>query len=162
MKIRPATGGDDTRIAELWTEGYCGSAPGERSMPYGPADVDASRAAGSLFVAEEETVVGVIACYPPGAEGRQTAEAGEAEISRLAVTEPFRGRGVGRALVRHSLQVAQGTGAEAVALWSRPHQTTAHRLYRSLDFLRVPERDGSDSIGERWVFRYRLDKNASG
>jgi len=162
VKIRPATAADDARIAELWTEGYCGSAPGQRSTPYGPTDVDASRAAGSLFVAEEETVVGVIACYPPGAEGRQTAGPDEAEISRLAVTEPFRGRRIGRALVRHGLQVARGTGAEAVVLWSRPHQTGAHRLYRSLGFLRVPERDGRDPIGEQWVFRYQLDNDATG
>jgi len=52
---------------------------------------------------------------------------------------------------------ARAFGAEAIALWSRPYQTGAHRLYRSLGHRRVPERDGEDREGRRWVFRLDLD-----
>jgi hypothetical protein len=47
-------------------------------------------------------------------------------------------------------------GVEGIALWSRPYQTDAHRLYESLGYRRVPERDGEDRDGRRWVFRLDL------
>lgn len=43
-----------------------------------------------------------------------------------------------------------------MALWSRPYQVEAHALYESLGYRRVPERDGSDRGGRRWVFRLEL------
>ena len=41
---------------------------------------------------------------------------------------------------------------EAVALWSRPYQVQAHRLYESLGFRRAQRRDDSDADGRRLVF----------
>lgn len=54
------------------------------------------------------------------------------------------------------LLVARDIGIEAIVLWSRPHQHAAHRLYESLGFHRVPERDGSDGGGPKLVFRLRF------
>jgi ribosomal protein S18 acetylase RimI-like enzyme len=156
VSVRRARTEDGGQIAELWTEAYCGPGPGERAAPYVLADVEEATAMGHLLVAVEgESVVGAVVFYPPGA-GREVPREGEAELSRLAVASLSRGRGIGRALAKGCLAAARVAGAEAVVLWSRPHQHIAHRLYESLGFRRVPGRDSGDAAGPRLVFRLDL------
>jgi ribosomal protein S18 acetylase RimI-like enzyme len=156
VSAREARPEDWGQIAELWTEAYCGPGPGERTSPYVLADVEEAAETGRLLVAlEGDTVVGAVVFYPPGA-GREVPREGEAELSRLAVAALSRGRGVGRALAGGCLAAARAAGAEAVVLWSRPHQHIAHRLYESLGFRRAPERDSSDVGGPKLVFRRAL------
>ena len=93
---------------------------------------------------------------PPGAPERAVAAGGEAELGRLAVTAAARGRGIGRALAEHCGGQARAAGAAAVALWSRPYQVQAHRLYESLGYERVPGRDSDGPDGRRLVFRLDL------
>ena len=51
----------------------------------------------------------------------------------------------------------QRHGWQAIALWSRRYQTAAHRLYESLGYRRISERDSVDASGhERLVFRLEL------
>jgi ribosomal protein S18 acetylase RimI-like enzyme len=109
-----------------------------------------------------DEVVAVVALFAPGAPGRSVAGRGEAELARLAVARAGRRQGVGRALVEVAAERARGHGAEAIALWSRPYQLAAHRLYESLGYRRVPERDGTDRDGGRWVFRLDLGGAAPG
>jgi ribosomal protein S18 acetylase RimI-like enzyme len=154
--VREFRPGDGEPIAELWTEAYCGPGPGERAAPYVLADVEEAARVGRLLVAlAGGTVVGVAVFYPPGA-GREIPGEGEAELSRLAVAALSRGRGIGRALAKGCLAAARVAGADAVVLWSRPHQHIAHRLYESLGFRRVPARDSGGVDGPRLVFRLDL------
>jgi ribosomal protein S18 acetylase RimI-like enzyme len=156
VSVRRAGAGDGEQIAQLWTEAYCGPGPGERAAPYVLADVEEAAGSGRLIVAAEgEAVVGVVVLCPPGA-GRIARE-DEAELSRLAVAALSRGRGIGRVLVERCLLAARAAGAEALVLWSRPHQHIAHRLYGSLGFRRVPQRDSTEADGPRLVFRIALD-----
>jgi len=61
--------------------------------------------------------------------------------------------GIGRALVSSCERRARTAGWSAIALWSRPRQVEAHRLYESLGYRRVPERDSIDETGHgRLVF----------
>jgi ribosomal protein S18 acetylase RimI-like enzyme len=85
---------------------------------------------------------------------------GEGELSRLAVAAPERGRGLGRALVELCERRGRAAGWTAIALWSRPAQIEAHRLYESLGYRRVPERDSLDAGGERWTFLLPFDATA--
>jgi ribosomal protein S18 acetylase RimI-like enzyme len=154
--VREAREDDGERVAELWTEAYCGSGPGERRAPYVFADFREARRAGRVLVAVTAgEIAGVVVLYPPG-PGRSVPRTGEVELSRLAVRGAYRGQGIGRKLVRLSLTAAAQGGAEAVVLWSRPHQQLAHRLYESLGFRRDPRRDGADGEGEQMVFRLEL------
>lgn len=66
---------------------------------------------------------------------------GDAGIRMLAVAGPAQGRGVGRALTQACLDQAEADGAARVALHSTPWMVVAHRLYTSMGFVRVPERD---------------------
>ena len=154
---REARAEDWGQIAELWTEAYCGPGPGERAAPYVLTEVEEAAETGRLLVVlEGEKVVGAVVFYPPGA-GREVPRAGEAELSRLAVAALSRDRGIGRALAEGCLVAARAAGAEAVVLWSRPHQHIAHRLYESLGFRRAPHRDASDADGPKLVFLLALN-----
>lgn len=156
VSVRQAREGDGEQIAELWTEAYCGPGPGERAAPYVLADVREAAGIGHLLVAVEGgAVVGVVVFYLSGA-GREVPQEGEAELSRLAVAALSRGRGIGRSLAVGCLAAARAADADAVVLWSRPHQHIAHRLYESLGFRRLSGRDADDADGPRLVFRLAL------
>jgi ribosomal protein S18 acetylase RimI-like enzyme len=153
MLIRPAREADAEAVAGLWTEAYTGRGAGEgRARPYDAADFADSARRGEPYLAEERgEALGVVVFLPPGGEGAAIAAANEAELSRLAVAEPARRRGVGRALAELCERRARECGAQALVLWSRPYQTAAHRLYESLGYRRVPARDASDREGRRVV-----------
>ncbi len=157
MRIRPAREGDAASVAALWTEAYSGRGPEGRVEPYGAEDFLDVVARGEAHVAERDgRILGAVVLYPPGAPGRAIAGAGEAELSRLAVAAAARGEGIGRALAELCTREARAAGAAAVVLWSRPYQVEAHRLYESLGYRRVPERDGRDEDGRRLVFARSL------
>jgi ribosomal protein S18 acetylase RimI-like enzyme len=157
VRIREATERDSDAIAALWTEVYCGPAPGMRRAPYEVADVEESRAAGRLLVAEEDGAqAGVVVLRLPGPGSGEIARPEEAELSRLAVARRFRRLGIGWALTSRCIDTALEAGAAGIVLWSRPHQTAAHALYDALDFLRDPCRDSADELGPRQVFHISL------
>ncbi|HEX2096950.1 MAG TPA: GNAT family N-acetyltransferase [Solirubrobacterales bacterium] len=145
-------------IAALWTEAYVTDGVGGRAEPYGKEDFLVADRDGEVFVCDGEGgLAGVVVLYPPGAPGRAVARAGEAELSRLAVTRPARGRGLGRALAAFCTDCARERGWDSIVLWSRAAQVEAHRLYESLGYRRLPERDSVDGSGlARLVFRMRL------
>lgn len=154
MRIREADEGDAAAVAALWTEAYADAGPEGRQEPYALREYFAVAASADVTVAVDEAgeVVAVAALFAPGAPGRSVAGPGEAEFARLAVADEVRRQGVGRALVRRATERARGLGTERVVLWSRPYQTSAHALYGSLGWRRVPERDEDDRDGRRWVF----------
>jgi ribosomal protein S18 acetylase RimI-like enzyme len=155
VRIRPATDEDAAAAARLWTEAYVGRGPGGegRREPYDESDFHEAVARGEALVAERGgEVVGIVVHHPSGVPGGAVAEPGESELSRLAVAESARLRGVGRALVEACAELARAAGAEAIALWSRPYQAEAHGLYESLGYARAPARDGRDEDGSRLVF----------
>jgi ribosomal protein S18 acetylase RimI-like enzyme len=158
MRIRTATGSDASAVTDLWTEGYSGRGPGEgRVAPYKEHEFFAAAELGQMFVAElGAEPAGVVLIVSPGAPGTGVAMAWEAELSRLVVAPEARRQGIGRVLVELCGEQAWLAGATAVALWSRPHQEGAHRLYESLGYRRAPERDGEDADGRRHVFLLHL------
>ena len=156
--IRAAEAPDAGAIVDLWTTAYVGEGEGGRTVPYGEADFFETVHRSQVFVSEREgAVVGVVALAAPGAAGRAVAQPDEAELSRLVVTASARRLGVGRTLVEHCHEIATAAGWSAIALWSRRYQRAAHRLYESLGYERLPERDRVDESGhERLVFRLAL------
>jgi ribosomal protein S18 acetylase RimI-like enzyme len=55
-------------------------------------------------------------------------------IEDVVVDEAARGRGIGRALTEHALELAQRQGARTVELTSRPTRVAANRLYQQMGF----------------------------
>lgn len=156
--VRAANEGDAGAVTDLWTTAYVSEGEGGRTTPYSEADFSETFRRGQMFVAEQEgKLVGVVALAAPATPCRAIAQAEEAELSRLVVSASARRLGIGRALVGHCHELARASGWSAIALWSRSYQTAAHRLYESLGYERVPERDETDESGyERLVFRLPL------
>lgn len=158
--MRRARDEEAGRVAALWTEAYTGRHPAGRKLPYEESDYFEAAAGGEVWVAEDETgggeAAGVVVFRPPGAGSGAVAAEGEAELSRLAVTAAARRRGIGRALVDLCSERARGEGAAAIALWSRPYQVEAQRIYAAAGYRRAPQRDGRDADGERRVFHLDL------
>lgn len=67
-------------------------------------------------------------------------------IEDVIVDDSQRGQGIGEALTRHALQVAQDAGATTVDLTSRPSREAANRLYQRVGFERR----------ETNIYRYNL------
>jgi len=146
-------------VAALWTAAYTDDPRGGRTTPYSANDFQLALANGEVLVAEvSQGIAGVVVLYDGGPRDGQVAEAGEFELSRLAVAEPCRREGIGRLLAENCLRLASERGDSMLVLWSRPKQTEAHRLYKSLGFTRLPDRDSKDSDGPRIVFARSLEK----
>ena len=55
-------------------------------------------------------------------------------IEDVIVDQETRGKGIGEALSREAIRIAQSRGARTIELTSRPARETANRLYRRLGF----------------------------
>ncbi|RME88234.1 MAG: GNAT family N-acetyltransferase [Anaerolineae bacterium] len=101
------------------------------------ADLEALLAseAGTLLIARhpgaDGPIVGVLTLVtyrvPTGVRAR---------IEDVVVDEGARGQGIGEALVREGLRLAQQAGADGVALTSNPRRVAANRLYQKIGFKR--------------------------
>lgn len=60
-------------------------------------------------------------------------------LNDLYVAPPFRGRGVGRALLERARSHAESTGARGMSLATQRSNHTAQRLYESLGWVRDEE-----------------------
>jgi ribosomal protein S18 acetylase RimI-like enzyme len=161
--IRDASEHDGPAIVDLWTEAYFTEGKGGRDTPYELTEFEATASsAAHLLVAERDgEVVGVVALLGPEEPSRAVADDGEAELARLVVGSGTRRRGIGRALAERCAELARTEGWPAIALWSRPYQTAGHRLYESLGYARLPERDSVDDTGHgRLVFRLSIEPSS--
>ena len=84
-----------------------------------------------LFIAENEASV----CMGMISIGIYVTPTGrKAWIEDVVVDENFRGQGVGEALTRFAINVANEKNAEAIMLTSQPTRASANRLYRRVGF----------------------------
>lgn len=61
-----------------------------------------------------------------------------AEVKRMYVRPQFRGAGLGKLMLRHLTDYAQGQGIELLRLETGIHQRAAIGLYERLGFRRIP------------------------
>lgn len=74
--------------------------------------------------------------------GILTAAAGEAHLLNLSIDAPWQGRGHGRALLMHNIDLARGLGARLLLLEVRPSNEVARALYRDVGFEQITVRRG--------------------
>jgi len=88
--------------------------------------------------------------------------ASEAHILNICMARPWRGRGIGRALLRRMIEDARAGGNEVAFLEVRPSNLKAIALYESMGFLRIGLRRGYyQAVGGREdAYVYRLDLTA--
>ena len=106
-------------------------------------DVATRAQVSQVYVAREAgRVVGTVTYVSdPSSPMAEGLLAGETEVRMLAVDPSFQGRGYGRLLAQHCIELAIADGAQALFLHSTQFMTKAHRLYESLGFVRIPTRD---------------------
>ncbi|GGC34599.1 hypothetical protein GCM10010974_16330 [Brevibacterium sediminis] len=124
-------------------------------------DAEARAAGGDLLVAVDDSdmIIGTASLLRADSALSRQASEGEAELRLLAVLPSARQSGVGLDLMREAITRARDWGAHALVLDTGPHNFRSQRLYHSLGFDRVPEREAlpSSGGGPLAVFRYRLD-----
>lgn len=124
------------------------------------SDIEHRAQHAEVWVAERDgAVVGSVALTFAGQRYTDIAIEGELEFRMLAVDPTVQRGGIGRAMVERIIEHARALpGIEAVSLTSGSDMVRAHRLYLSMGFTRVPERDwevpNEDIL--LWVFRLPL------
>ena len=103
------------------------AAPPDKALARKIVESDSSRL---LIAIEEGVVLGMltIVIFPIPSGVR-------AWIEDVVVDEAGRGKGVGDALNRRALKIAQSEGARTVDLTSRPSREAANRLYKRIGFV---------------------------
>ncbi len=104
---------------------------------------------GSLFVCEEggKTIGAFLLNTDPDgdySQGNWTADIAEGEymiIHALAVDPDYKGRGIGKRMVKFCLDYAKGKGHRAIRLDAVPKNTPARGMYESMGFRFAGERD---------------------
>jgi len=108
-----------------------------------------------LVAVDDDQVVGTVTWCPPGSGWREVAVDDQGEFRMLAVADDYRGRGLGRELVRCCIARAAGLGLSELVLSTRPEMRAAHRVYQQLGFVRAPELDHTPKPGVN-LWSYRL------
>jgi ribosomal protein S18 acetylase RimI-like enzyme len=116
-----------------------------------------------LWLASDgSSILGTVTFCPAGSPYREIGRDGEGEFRMLAVGPQARGRGIGRALVRHCIDRSRALGYHAVVLCSSPRMTAAHQLYRGMGFTRRPDLDWSPVPSVTLMaFGLRLDADSA-
>jgi len=132
--VRPAREQDLDAIVELFVEV---AAEGRWIGTEPPVDRDRRRRrlAETLDQDHEVVLVAEAGGRIVGQLGMDLAGYGVADLGML-VSEGWRGRGVGSALLRAGIEWARGAGAHKVALQVWPHNAAALALYEKFGFQR--------------------------
>ena len=129
FEIRPARPEDGRAVAELFAE-VAEERDGIASEP--PVDVEMR----TVRFAESapQTLVAIADGELIGSLYVQTGRFGVGELGMM-VKRPWRGRGVGSALVAASIEKARSEGLHKLALEVFPHNTAGIALYRKFGFV---------------------------
>lgn len=94
-------------------------------------DDDAAAAPAGIFVAESDgTIVGAVTT-------RQDAATGRGRIVNLAVSAPFRGHGLGRALIERALDSFRAAGLSYAVIETMSQNEAGQHLYPACGFNEV-------------------------
>jgi ribosomal protein S18 acetylase RimI-like enzyme len=158
VHIREATPGEYAAVGELTEAAYRSDGHLQHGDGYAAVLLDAAgraRSAELLVAVGDGKLVGTVTYCPPGSGSRQVAKDGEAEFRMLAVAEDWHGRGVARALVTACEERARSHGISRLVLCTLDSMQGAQALYRSMGFVRVPDRDW-EPVPEVWLRGFSL------
>lgn len=151
LAIRPARPEEFETVGEITVRAYVeGGFVSSTSSGYAVElrrAADRAQRAELLVALDGDKVVGSVTVVRHGGAYAELARPGEVEFRMLAVAPEAAGRGVGRSLVQAVLDHAQAEGSVRVVLCSLETMTVAHRLYHSMGFTRLPDRDWQPEPG---------------
>ncbi|NJC23554.1 GNAT superfamily N-acetyltransferase [Arthrobacter pigmenti] len=162
LSFRLASREDFDAVRRITLDAYLAAGHVDEAHPYLRilADVERRAESAQVWLADYDGgPTGTVMLTGAGEPYTEVAREKELEFRMLAVDPAAQGNGVGRAMVEWILDRARALdGIDAVVLTSASYMVPAHRLYESLGFERMPERDWSFDGTERnlWVFRHAL------
>lgn len=116
--------------------------------------------ASTVLIAEEAgRILGSITIPNPGERQLPDSAPDEMDVRLLGVSAEARGKGIAKALMRHSAEVARDRGARRLVLHTGDQMVKAHRLYERLGFEQIPEREFTieTEAGPRRIISYGLE-----
>jgi len=160
VTVRDAGPADFEQVGEITVAAYTADelVPPDDDYTEDLRDAAARAAAAILLVAVDDSgeVVGSVTFCRSGTPYAELARPGESEFRMLAVPPHQRGRGLAQALVLACVDQAREAGDTALVLSTMDVSRGAHRLYRRLGFVEVPDRDWEPRPG-LWLRAYRRD-----
>jgi GNAT superfamily N-acetyltransferase len=119
------------RLNREWIEKFFVMEPIDEQMLADPEGIYLS-GGGAIFILldEQGIAVGCCAMKPEKIEGVKAYE-----LSKMAVTESFQGRGAGKKLLEHAIQWAKEQGADKVTLVTNSRQKAAIAMYEKTGFI---------------------------
>jgi putative acetyltransferase len=134
IEIRPLEIGQDgsafRTLNEEWISRYFVLEKKDRETLGDPENA-ILRKGGQIFLAHAEgRTVGCVALIPMGDSVY--------ELSKMAVSPSFQGRGIGRKLLEHAIAQARNLGAKSLFLGSNSVLKSALHLYEAVGFRHVP------------------------
>ena len=118
-------------LNRVWLERYFAVEPHDLEQLYDP-ETHVLNGGGRIFLAATETneIIGTLALIAAGPD--------EFEMAKMAVSDDFQGRGVGRRLCVAAFEWARSVAAIRVWLESNRILTPALHLYESVGFREIP------------------------
>jgi GNAT superfamily N-acetyltransferase len=121
-------------------------------------DVRSRLGVSELIVAElDKQLVGAVTLYLETSPSlREDWPEGWAGVRILAVRPPYRGRGIGRALMEECIRRCRERNIKTIGLHTGPAMAIAGKMYEDMGFVRAPQYDFQPAPGIV-VMAYRLD-----
>jgi putative acetyltransferase len=133
VSIREFEPGDEAAFRELneeWIRRYFVIEPKDEAVFADPRGSILDRG-GRIFLAFQDG-------QPVGCCALLRMNSGEFEVAKMAVTESYRGNGIGRRILERAISEARASGASRLYLETNRKMQPAIRLYESLGFRHVP------------------------
>lgn len=133
ITIKPYTAINRKAIKELnveWLSKYFEVEPNDEIQLSNP-EKEIIQKGGYIFYAEAEgNIVGTVTLMKKSES--------VFELSKMAVTENYKGRGIGEKLLQHSIEFAKQKDIKKLILYSNRSLEAALKLYRKYNFKEVP------------------------
>jgi GNAT superfamily N-acetyltransferase len=133
VTIREFLPGDESafrRLNEEWIVRYFALEPKDEESLSNPREYILDRGGRIFFAVCRGEAVGCCALIAMGP--------GQFEVAKMAVTETWRGRGIGRRILERLIAEARAAGAEKLFLETNNRMKPAIALYESVGFRHVP------------------------
>jgi GNAT superfamily N-acetyltransferase len=124
------------RINRNWIEKYFWLEPGDDFVLRHPRKAILQEGGSILLITSDNILAGTAAL--------KKINDRDYELTKMAVDEPFRGKGLGKALCNAAIEEARSAGAKRIVLYSNTLLKPAIQLYKKLGFTEIPL--------EKWVY----------
>ena len=113
-----------------WLEKYFYVEPVDVEQLSDPQSYIIDKGGHIYFAKHQEEIIGTSSLISTGV--------GEYELAKMAVTEKYKGQGIGKLLLEHSIKEATNLNATKLSLFSNTKLESAIYLYKKYGFAEVP------------------------